>query len=101
MDVWIAHQILKEISDLPAREAYLWVRGSGAKAVRIRINSVANVSQASAIRTNDQLFEHVRSRISVEEKQLLSLESDARDNTSKKSVEEFLSQFEKEYPPDL
>ena len=89
--------MLKEIADLPVREAYVWLRGSGAKAVRMTVNAVPEIPRSSAIQTDSQLADRVRCRLKEEEKRLLSIDGNSG---HKKSVEEFLAHFEKEYPPN-
>jgi hypothetical protein len=87
---------LKEIANLPAREGYLWMRGTGARAVRITTHDVEDLSSKPECSDESALTERVRSRL-VKEEEYLSSATD-KPASPKRTVEDFLSQVERQYP---
>jgi len=89
--------LLQEITNLPAREGFFWLRGSGARAVRLRTHKVRQ--SASGVHVPEpswrkKLVSSVKKRLAEEEKKLKAL---AEQSAPTKGVEEFLARVEKDY----
>jgi hypothetical protein len=87
---------LKEVANLPAREGFLWMRGSGARAVRITTHKVEDLARQPESSNEPALAERIRTRLVEEELRLSSLTANAA--PSKGTVEDFLAQVDREYP---
>jgi hypothetical protein len=90
--------MLQEIPNLPAQEGYFWLRGSGAKAIRIRthtIESLAGNREPGQTSTDPSLLESVQTRLKAEEERLHYRNSKAAGQ--KLGLEALLAEVEKEY----
>lgn len=87
--------LLQEIANLPAREGYFWLRGSGARAVRLRTHRVRSRTQRlDGVGEDGELAGSVRKRLEEEEIRLKGLR---KPRSEAADVEAFLGRVETEY----
>jgi hypothetical protein len=91
--------LLQEIPNLPAQEAYFWLRGSGAKAMRMKthtIKSTMNSAEQAQLTLDRSFVAKVQTRLKSEEERLRTLRRTPA-TSNRLGLDQLLAEVERDY----